>query len=100
MSIDRDFLDVQFGGGGGGGPSRWVRGHWAWAPGGQRFAQLAAANGVTWQRLHVRSHPLDYRLTTRYLGRPVPPGTRWWVPGHRGISQHAAGRRDTVATGG
>ncbi len=45
---DRDYMDVQLASG----PARTVRGRWAWAPGGLRFAQLAAMNGTTWFRLH------------------------------------------------
>ena len=83
ITIDRDYMDVQLTGGR---PGRTVRGHWAWAPGGLRFAQLAAMNGTTWFRLHNPALPGDFRLTTRYLGRHVPKGTRWWVPPHQAMS--------------
>lgn len=82
ITIDRDYMDVRLSGG----PRRTVRGHWAWAPGGLRFAQLAAMNGTTWFRLHNPAFPGDFRLTTRYLGRHVPKGTRWWVPPHQAMS--------------
>jgi len=82
ITIDRDYMDVQLAGG----PARTIRGHWAWAPGGLRFAQLAAMNGTTWFRLHRPALPGDFRLTTRYLGRDVPRGTRWWVPTHQAMS--------------
>jgi hypothetical protein len=82
INIDRDYMDVQLAGGG----ARVTRGHWARAPGGLRFAQLAAMNGTTWFRLHDPALPGDFRLTTRYLGRDVPKGTRWWVPPHQAMS--------------
>lgn len=99
INIDRDYLDVELGGGGGGGggQSREIRGHWAWAPGGLRFAQLAARNGLDWHQLHQRSLPHDFRLTTRYLGRKVPRGTRWWVPAHMSMSRAVVGSHRLVA---
>jgi hypothetical protein len=82
ITVDRDYMDVQLGAA----QSHTVGGHWAWAPGGLRFAELAAMNGVTWHRLHNPAFPADFRLTTQYLGRAVPKGTRWWVPPHQSVS--------------
>jgi hypothetical protein len=61
---------------------RTITGHWATAPGGKRFAELALLHGVTWKMMHNRALPGDFKLTKRYWGKRVPRGTRYWVPAH------------------
>ncbi|MBO0771249.1 MAG: DUF1906 domain-containing protein [Actinobacteria bacterium] len=61
---------------------RTIKGHWATASGGKRFAELALLDGVTWKMMHNRALPGDFRLTKKYRGKRVPRGTRYWVPAH------------------